>query len=39
MDRREFISSGAASAALVGLPLSAAGQARPKHVLVVASES
>jgi hypothetical protein len=39
MDRREFISSGATSAALAGLPLGAAVQARPKHVLVVARKS
>jgi peptide/nickel transport system substrate-binding protein len=39
MQRREFISSGAAATALAGLPLTAAAQpARPKDVLIVANE-
>ena len=37
MDRRDFLSSGAAAAA-VGLPRAAQAQARPKDVLVVANE-
>ena len=37
MDRREFLSSGAAVAA-AGLPLAAQAQARPKDVLIVANE-
>jgi peptide/nickel transport system substrate-binding protein len=36
MDRRDFLSSGAAAAA-TGLPLAAQAQARPKDVLVVAN--
>ena len=39
MQRRDFISSGAAATALAGLPLTAGAQpARPKDVLIVANE-
>jgi peptide/nickel transport system substrate-binding protein len=38
MDRRNFIGTGAAAAALSALPLAAAAQSRPKDVLVVANE-
>ena len=38
MDRRDFISSGAAAAAIAGLPAMASAQARPKDVLIVANE-
>jgi peptide/nickel transport system substrate-binding protein len=39
MQRRDFISSGAAATALAGLPLAATAQpARPKDVLIVANE-
>jgi peptide/nickel transport system substrate-binding protein len=38
MDRRRFIQSGSAAAALGALPLGSQAQARPKDVLVVANE-
>lgn len=38
MDRRHFIQSGTAAAALGALPLSGRAQARPKDVLIVANE-
>ncbi|WP_341892530.1 ABC transporter substrate-binding protein [Variovorax sp. YR752] len=38
MDRRRFIQSGSAAAALGALPIAAQSQARPKDVLVVANE-
>ena len=38
MDRRRFIQSGSAAAALGALPLSSRAQARPKDVLVVGNE-
>jgi peptide/nickel transport system substrate-binding protein len=38
MDRRDFLSTSAATAALAGLPATAWAQARPKDVLVVANE-
>ena len=38
MDRRHFIQSGTAAAALGALPLSSRAQARPKDVLIVANE-
>jgi peptide/nickel transport system substrate-binding protein len=38
MDRRRFIQSGSAAAALGALPIAAQAQARPKDVLVVANE-
>ena len=38
MDRRRFIQSGTAAAAIGALPLSAQSQARPKDVLIVANE-
>ena len=38
MDRRDFISSSAVSAGLLGLPKPARAQVRPKDVLVVANE-
>src|SRR5512147_1324319 len=39
MDRRHFIRSGSAAAALGTLPFVAAAQARPKDVLIVANET
>lgn len=38
MDRRRFIQTGSAAAALSGLPLAGRAQARPKDVLLVANE-
>src|SRR5688572_10267175 len=38
MDRRDFLTTSAAAAALTTLPLKAHAQARPKDVLVVANE-
>lgn len=38
MDRRHFIQSGSAAAALGALPFAARAQARPKDVLIVANE-
>ena len=38
MDRRDFLKTGGAAAAIGSLPMSAQAQARPKDVLVVANE-
>lgn len=38
MDRRRFLQTGSAAAALSGLPLASQAQARPKDVLLVANE-